>query len=125
MSQSKTLKDLKRPDLFQQKGWIAGEWVNAASGATFDVLDPATLETIATLPEMGKEDTDRAVEAAHEAFKTYKKTTARQRARWLRKWSDLCLEHADDLALILTLENGKTLTESKGEVIYGASFYEW
>lgn len=99
--------------------------MNAASGATFDVLDPATLETIATLPEMGKEDTDRAVEAAHEAFKTYKKTTARQRARWLRKWSDLCLEHADDLALILTLENGKTLTESKGEVIYGASFYEW
>ena len=125
MSQTKSLADLHRPDLFRQKGWISNEWVTATSGATFDVHDPATLEKIATLPEMDKQDTDKAVLAAHEAFKTYRKTTARQRARWLRKWSDLCLEHADDLALILTLENGKTLTEAKGEVTYAASFYEW
>lgn len=121
----KTLNDLKRKDLFQTKGYIAEEWVDAASGKTFDVFDPATLDKIATLPEMGAEDTNKAIEAAHEAFKTYKKTTARQRARWLRKWSDLCLEHADDLALILTLENGKTLVEAKGEVTYAASFLEW
>lgn len=121
----KTLNDLRRKDLFQTKGFINEEWVDAASGKTFDVYDPATLNKIATLPEMGAEDTNKAVEAAYAAFKSYKKTTARQRARWLRKWSDLCLEHADDLALILTLENGKTLAESKGEVTYAASFLEW
>ena len=70
-------------------------------------------------------DVRAAASAAHTAFATFKKTTARQRARMLRKWSDLCHAHADDLALIMTLENGKTLTESKGEVVYGASFLEW
>ncbi|KAJ9616599.1 hypothetical protein H2200_000318 [Cladophialophora chaetospira] len=121
----KTLDDLKRKDLFQTKGYIEESWVDAASGKTFDVYDPATLDKIATLPEMGADDTEKAIKAAHEAFKSFRKTTPRQRARWLRKWSDLCLEHADDLALILTLENGKTLTESKGEVTYAASFLEW
>ena len=121
----KTLADLKRKDLFQTKGYIAEEWVDAAGGATFDVLNPADLSKIATCPEMGAEDTNKAIAAAHEAFKSYKKTTARQRARWLRKWGDLCMEHIDDLALILTLENGKTLTEAKGEVTYAASFLEW
>jgi succinate-semialdehyde dehydrogenase / glutarate-semialdehyde dehydrogenase len=122
---SKSLADVKRKDLVQSKGYIAEEWVAAASGKTFDVFDPATLNKIATLPEMGKEDTTKAIKAAHEAFKSYKKTTARQRARWLRRWADLCIEHADDLALILTMENGKTLAEAKGEVTYAASFLEW
>ncbi|EXJ83538.1 succinate-semialdehyde dehydrogenase (NADP+) [Capronia coronata CBS 617.96] len=121
----KSLNDLKRKDLLQTKGYINEEWVDAASGKTFDVYDPATLDKIATLPEMGAEEANQAVAAADTAFKSYKQTTARQRARWLRKWSDLCLSHADDLALILTLENGKTLTEAKGEVIYAASFLEW
>lgn len=124
--QQKTLKDLKNKKLLHDQGFINGEWVNSASGkSTFDVVDPATLDKLATLPEMDKEDVKLAVNAAHEAFKTYKKTTARQRARMLRKWSDLCHENVDDLALIMTLENGKTLAESKGEVIYGASFLEW
>jgi succinate-semialdehyde dehydrogenase / glutarate-semialdehyde dehydrogenase len=122
---AKSLSDVKRKDLVQSKGYIGGEWVAAASGKTFDVYDPATVNKIATIPEMGKEDTTKAIKAAHEAFQSYKKTTARQRARWLRKWNDLCLEHVDDLALILTMENGKTLVESKGEVVYGASFLEW
>jgi succinate-semialdehyde dehydrogenase / glutarate-semialdehyde dehydrogenase len=122
---AKSLSDVKRKDLVQSKGYIAGEWVVAASGKTFDVYDPATVNKIATIPEMGKEDTTKAIKAAHEAFQSYKKTTARQRARWLRKWNDLCLEHVDDLALILTMENGKTLVESKGEVVYAASFLEW
>lgn len=74
---------------------------------------------------MGAIDVDNAVEAAHTAFLTYKTTSARQRARWLRKWSDLCLENIDDLALILTLENGKPLGEAKGEITYAASFLEW
>ena len=121
----KTLADLKRKDLFQTKGYIAEEWVDATGGATFDVLNPADLSKIATCPEMGAEDTKKAITAAHEAFKSFKKTTARQRARWLRKWGDLCMENLEDLALILTLENGKTLTEAKGEVTYAASFLEW
>lgn len=121
----KTLQDLQRKDLLQSQGFIDDEWVAASSGATFSVYDPATLDKIATIPEMNAVDVDKAVAAAHAAFQTYKKTSARQRARWLRKWSDLCLAHIDDLALILTLENGKTLAEAKGEVTYAASFLEW
>jgi succinate-semialdehyde dehydrogenase/glutarate-semialdehyde dehydrogenase len=120
-----SLNDLKRKDLFQTKGYINAKWVTAASGKTFDVHDPATLNVIATLPEMGKAETAEAVKAAHEAFQSYKNIPARQRARLLRKWSDLVLENADDLALILTLENGKSLVEAKGEVTYAASFLEW
>ncbi|ODM22017.1 hypothetical protein SI65_02861 [Aspergillus cristatus] len=120
-----SLSNLKRPDLFQQKGFIAESWVDSVSGSTFDVVNPATLETIATLPEMNATDTAKAVTAAHEAFKSYKKTSARQRARWLRQWYALCMEHLEDLALVLTLENGKPLAEAKGEVIYAASFLDW
>lgn len=121
----KTIADLQRKDLFQRKGFVDGAWVDAASGATFDVVDPASLTKLATLPDMGAEDVDKAIVAARTAFDTFKKTSARQRARWLRKWSDLCLEHQEDLALILSLENGKTLDEARGEVVYGASFLEW
>lgn len=74
---------------------------------------------------MGAADTAKAVDAAHNAFKSYKKTSARERARWLRQWTSLSLQHIDDLALILTLENGKPFTEAKGEVMYAASFLEW
>jgi delta 1-pyrroline-5-carboxylate dehydrogenase len=76
-----SLSDLKRKDLFQQKGYINAEWVSAKSGKTFDVIDPATLKKIATVPEMGAAETALAVDAAYAAFQDYKKTTARQRAR--------------------------------------------
>lgn len=120
-----TLADLKRPELLQQKGLFGDQWVDAQDGKTFEVRNPATLEVIATMPEMGAADTERAIQTAHDAFKTFKKTSARQRARWLRKWNDLILDNSDDLALILSLENGKTVTEARGEVVYGASFLEW
>ncbi|ETN42700.1 uncharacterized protein HMPREF1541_01858 [Cyphellophora europaea CBS 101466] len=120
-----SLNDLKRKDLFQSKGYINGSWVDSSSSKTFDVVNPANLDRLATLPEMGASDCDKAVAAAHEAFKTYKKTSARERARLMRKWNDLVIANADDLALILMLENGKTLAEAKGEVLYGASFLEW
>lgn len=116
---------LTRKDLFCEKGFIAGSWVDAQDGATFEVRDPASLDVIATVPEMGTSDTEKAIVAAHEAFKSYKRTSARERARCLRKWNALCLEHLDDLALILTMENGKPFTEAKGEVMYAASFLEW
>ena len=125
-TQKKTLDDVKNKSLLRHKGLINGSWVDSSSSkSTFDVVDPATLDVLATLPEMDKHDTALAVDAAFEAFKTFKKTSARSRARLLRKWSDLCIENADDLALIMTLENGKPLTEAKGEVVYGASFLEW
>jgi len=122
---SPILSHLKRKDLFCAKGFIAGSWVDAQDGATFEVRDPATLDLVATVPEMGAADTEKAVAAAHEAFKSYKKTSARDRARCLRQWNALCLEHLDDLAVILTMENGKPFTEAKGEVMYAASFLEW
>ncbi|KAL4903234.1 hypothetical protein BDW74DRAFT_53515 [Aspergillus multicolor] len=120
-----SLSSLKRKDLFQQNGFIDDHWVSSSSGATFSVTNPATLETLATLPEMNGHDIKSAITAAHTAFLSYKKTTARQRAAWLRRWHALCLENIDDLALILTLENGKPLAEAKGEVMYAASFLEW
>ena len=98
--QKKTLEDIRNRKLLPHKGLVNGEWVASASGtSTFDVVDPATLDVLATLPEMDKNDTAKAVDAAFEAFKTFKKTSARQRARMLRKWSDLCNENAD-LSLI-------------------------
>ncbi|KAE8151368.1 succinate-semialdehyde dehydrogenase [Aspergillus avenaceus] len=121
----KTLANLRRKDLLQTKGLIDGKWTNASSTDTFDILDPASLDTLATLPEMNAQDTHQAIEAAHKTFASFRKTSARQRARWLHRWNDLVLENIDDLALILSLENGKPLPEARGEVIYGASFLEW
>ncbi len=121
-----SLDGVKNSSLLKDGGFINGKWVTKShSSRTFDVADPATLKKLITLPEMGKHETAAAIQAAHEAFKTFKNTSARERARLLRKWSDLCLQNADDLALILCLENGKTLAEAKGEVLYGASFLEW
>jgi hypothetical protein len=81
----KSLSDVKRKDLVQSKGYIAREWAPAASGKAFDMYDPVALNKIATIPEMGKEDTTKVIKAAHETIQPYKKTTARQRARWLRE----------------------------------------
>lgn len=121
-----TLDGVKNRSLLRTGSFINGEWVEkSTTGKTFDVTDPATLNVLTTLPEMGKKETADAIQAAHDAFKTFKKTSARERARMLRRWSDLCQANADDLALIMCLENGKTLAEAKGEVIYGASFLEW
>lgn len=120
-----SLSDLKRKDLLQTKAFINGAWVSAKSNKTFPVLDPATLTHLAYIPEMSASDTSLAIDAAHSSFQTFRKTTGRERARLLRKWNDLNLAHIDDLALILTLENGKTLAEAKGEVLYATSFLEW
>lgn len=125
VAMAKSLADLRRPDLLQTKGFINGKWTSTPDSDTFDVRNPASLEKLATLPEMNAADTDNAIEAASKAFVSFRKTTARQRARWLRRWNDLILENIDDLSLILTLENGKPLPEARGEVIYGASFLEW
>ncbi|WDD91305.1 NADP-dependent succinate-semialdehyde dehydrogenase [Burkholderia sp. FERM BP-3421] len=116
---------LKDPALFRQQAYIAGEWQSAASGETFDVRNPATGERIGAVPALGAADTRRAIDAANAAWPAWRKRTAKERAAVLRKWHDLMLAHADDLALLLTTEQGKPLAEAKGEILYAASFLEW
>ncbi|NPT46275.1 succinate-semialdehyde dehydrogenase [Paraburkholderia sp. 1N] len=116
---------LKDPTLLKTKAYIAGEWQSADDSATFDVKNPATGETIATVPRMGTTETRRAIDTANTAWPAWRATTAKHRATILRKWHDLMLENADDLAKILTTEQGKPLAEAKGEILYAASFLEW
>ncbi|MFM0499869.1 NAD-dependent succinate-semialdehyde dehydrogenase [Paraburkholderia caffeinilytica] len=116
---------LKDPSLLKTKAYIAGEWQSADDNTTFEVKNPATGETIATVPRMGTTETRRAIDTANAAWPAWRATTAKQRATILRKWHDLMLENADDLATILTTEQGKPLAEAKGEILYAASFLEW
>jgi succinate-semialdehyde dehydrogenase/glutarate-semialdehyde dehydrogenase len=116
---------LKDPSLLRQQAYVDGRWCDADSGAVTPVTDPASGEQIGTVPKMGVGETRRAIEAASTAWKAWRRKTAKERGAILRKWSDLMLANADDLALIMTAEQGKPLTESKGEIIYAASFIDW
>ncbi len=116
---------LKDPSLLCSQAYVAGEWVDADSGATFDVTNPARGDVIATLPDLGLDEVRRAIDAAAASQKTWAARTGKDRAAVLRKWFDLMVENADDLGLILTAEMGKPFAEARGEVLYGASFIEW
>jgi succinate-semialdehyde dehydrogenase / glutarate-semialdehyde dehydrogenase len=109
----------------RQANLIGGEWVQADSGATLDVTNPANGQKLGTVPKSGKAETRRAIEAAAEAFKAFRKTTANERSKMLRKLHDLILENQDALAELLTLEQGKSLAESKGEVGASAAYILW
>jgi succinate-semialdehyde dehydrogenase/glutarate-semialdehyde dehydrogenase len=111
--------------LVRNQSYVNGQWVNAASGKTFDVVNPATGEVIATVPDMNRDDVSKAIDAAHAAWPAYRDLTAKDRANLLKKWFNLILEHKEELAILMTLECGKVLSESRGEVDYGASFVEW
>ncbi|GAB1519926.1 hypothetical protein RhiTH_002997 [Rhizoctonia solani] len=116
---------VKDQSLLKYQAFIAGQWVDAKDGGKIKVTNPATGEVLGTVPELGLEDTKKAIEVADEAFKTWSKTTAKERHDILQKMYRLMLDNADDLGLIITLENGKTLAEGKGENAYSASFVEW
>ncbi len=116
---------LKDPTLLRHQAYVNGAWVDADGGQTINVSNPATGEHIGTVPLMGAAETRRAIEAANAAWPAWRKKTAKERAAVLRRWHDLILENADDLALIMTTEQGKPLPEAKGEVQFGASFIEW
>ena len=117
---------LKDPSLAIDKALVGGEWVSAAEGGkTLAVTNPANGETIAVLPNLGRADLVKAIDAAHTAQKTWAKKTAKERAVILRKLFDLMVANADDLATILTVEMGKPWAEARGEVLYGASYVEW
>jgi succinate-semialdehyde dehydrogenase/glutarate-semialdehyde dehydrogenase len=117
--------NLKDPKLFREQCYLDGAWVAAESKKTFAVDNPATGEIIGNVPDMGVAETKRAIEAADKAWPAWRAKTAKERAAILRKWFDLMMANQDDLALILTTEQGKPLAEAKGEIAYGASFVEW
>ena len=112
-------------NLWKNQGLIAGEWRAADSGQTTEIRNPATSEVLDAVPHMGGAETRRAIEAASAALPAWSKKTAGERARILRKWFDLMMANQDDLAIIMTAEQGKPLAESKGEIVYAASFIEW
>ncbi|EHU3346167.1 NAD-dependent succinate-semialdehyde dehydrogenase [Acinetobacter baumannii] len=111
--------------LFRQQAFIAGKWCDADHQQTSKILNPATLEIIGTVPNMGKAEAERAIEAAKDAWPLWKNKTAKDRSIILKKWFDLIISNADELAFILTSEQGKPLAEAKGEILYAASFIEW
>ena len=117
---------LKHSSLLKHKStWLAGQWVGADSGETFAVTNPANGEVIAEVPMMGSAETERAIEASAAAQKSWKALTAQARAIILKRWFDLIILHREDLAQLLTAEQGKPLAEARGEITYGASFIEW
>ncbi len=119
------IKQLTDSGLFRQQCYINGAWRDALSGETIEVTNPATNEVLGTTPKMGASETRESIEAAASAFESWKKTTAKERSELLRRWFELMLEHKEDLALMMTLEQGKPLAESRGEIVYAASFIEW
>jgi succinate-semialdehyde dehydrogenase/glutarate-semialdehyde dehydrogenase len=116
---------LRDTELFRQRGLIGEEWRDAKSGKTVDVINPATQSVLGTVPDMGAAETRNAIEVASRAFKAWKKKTHAERAALLEAWHALMLKHEDDLALILTLEQGKPLAEARGEIRYSAGFVKW
>ncbi|KAI9835379.1 MAG: succinate semialdehyde dehydrogenase NADP+ linked [Sclerophora amabilis] len=116
---------LSDKSLFKQECYVNGEWVKAKSGKTFEVKDPASMKVIGSCPEFDKSDTENAIAAAAEALPFFRTTTGRERSRLLRKWYELMTENAEDLAKLITWENGKPIADAKGEVAYAAGFYEW
>src|SRR6267142_2947728 len=117
--------ELKDARLFREACYVDGQWVQAQSGAAISVDNPATGEIIGHVPKLGGAETKQAIEAANRAFPAWSKKTAKERAAVLRRWFDLMMANQDDLARLMTLEQGKPLTESKGEVAYAAAFLEW
>jgi len=111
--------------LLRHQCYIAGEWIDADSGATLEVTNPATGEALGTIPNCGAAETARAIAAAEATFPAWRARTAKDRAACLHRWFELIMANQEELARILTIEQGKSLTEARGEIAYGASFIEW
>jgi len=116
---------LKNPRLLRQHCFVAGEWISAASGKTMVVHNPATASVIGSVPSLGRRETLQAIAAADQAWPAWKAKTAHERSRILRRWYELIVANSDDLARIMTVGQGKPLSESLGEVLSGAGFVEW
>ncbi len=116
---------LKDPSLFKEEAFINGEWHKAKSGAVFGINNPATGEIIGSVANLGPDDAELAIDAANQALSKWKNKTGKERAVLMRRWFDLIIQNTQDLAVLMTLEQGKPLAETSGEVAYGASFIEW
>ena len=117
--------DIKKFKLYRDQCYVNGEWIKANSNEIISVNNPASLEEIGTVPKCGKDETTLAIEAAHQAFPEWKSKSAKERSIILRKWFDLINQNHEELAQIMTIEQGKPIKESRGEITYGASFVEW
>jgi len=117
--------ELNNKSLFKQKCFINGEWIDSSSGETLEVNNPASLEIIGNVPKCSVSETKKAIDDASNAFQTWKETTAKERSVILKKWGELITENVDDLAKIMTIEQGKPLAEAKGEILMGASYIEF
>jgi succinate-semialdehyde dehydrogenase/glutarate-semialdehyde dehydrogenase len=111
--------------LFHQQAFIAGQWCDADNQQTTTIYNPANQQVIGQVPNMGKAEAERAIQAAYAAWPMWKAKTAKERSVLLKKWYELIIQHSDELAAILTIEQGKPLFEAKGEIVYAASFIEW
>ncbi|WP_426945114.1 NADP-dependent succinate-semialdehyde dehydrogenase [Pseudomonas oryzihabitans] len=116
---------LQDASLFRQQAYVDGAWIDADSGATVKVDNPATGETLGTIPKLGRAETKRAIDAANRALPAWRALTAKERSAKLRRWYELMIENQDDLGRLMTMEQGKPLAEAKGEIAYAASFIEW
>ncbi|MDW7773140.1 MAG: NAD-dependent succinate-semialdehyde dehydrogenase [Desulfobulbaceae bacterium] len=116
---------LRNTDLFRQQCYVNGEWIDAAGGRSFEVKNPATGEVLGHVPILGSDEIRYAAAAAEKAYPLWRGMTAKERAVILRRWFDLIMEHQEDLAVIMTAEQGKPISESRGEIAYAASFVEW
>jgi len=116
---------LNDPALLVEQAYVGGTWIDADDGGRLTVLDPATGEAVACVPALGAAETKRAIQAAEAAFEAWRATPSAERAQVLERWGALMLEHSDDLAAIMTAEQGKPFAEAQGEVRYGASFVKW
>jgi len=116
---------LTRPSLFRQQCYVGGKWIDASGGKTIDVNNPADGSVLGTVPSLTQQDVRQAVEAANQALPAWRAMAAKQRSQLIRRWYDLCMANQEDLATLLTLEQGKPLKESRGEIAYGSSFLEW
>lgn len=119
------MPQLNDPSLFRNQCYINGQWCDADSGATLAVSNPATRHTLGSVPDMGTAEAERAIAAAQAALADWRTQTAKQRSQILRRWFNLMSEAQEDLAALLTLEQGKPLAEARGEIAYGASYIEW
>jgi succinate-semialdehyde dehydrogenase/glutarate-semialdehyde dehydrogenase len=119
------MRALRDAGLLRQQAFVAGRWSDADSGKVLDVLNPADGTRIGTVPDMGREETRRAIEAARDALPAWRAKTARERGAILRRWYELVLAHQDDLSRIMTLEQGRPLPDARNEVAYAATFIDW
>src|SRR5947209_7937668 len=127
MAKSAGLMEMTFTDqkLFREAAYVDGQWIAADDSATVAVDNPATGDIIGHVPKLNAAQTRKAIDAANRAFATWSKKTGKERAIVLRRWFDLMMAHQEDLARLMTLEQGKPLSESRGEVAYAAAFLEW